>query len=118
MTRDGQFAAFLVNTIKFIVLVGVVYLAITVATTAISASAPSANDLCNRVRPGMTTEQIEDATAMFQEWYMLRDDGTLVISARPHYSSSPVCRIGIDPTTHRATTKSIGPLQSGDWPTL
>jgi len=66
----------------------------------------------------MTAEEIEAAMPLFQGWYILRDDGTLVVSAHPHYSSSPVCRIAIDSATHRATGKSVGPVQRGDWPSL
>jgi len=83
-----------------------------------SALAPSGQGLCGQVRLGMTIEEIETATQVFQGWEILRHDGTLILSAHPHYSGSAVCRIAIDPTTHRAESKSVGPVQQGDWPTL
>ena len=108
----------IVGVLKLVVLTVAVYLAFTGILAALSSKAPSAKDLCDRVQLGTTIEQIEAATSSFQEWYILRDDGTFVVSAHPHYSSSVVCRIAIDPGSQRATSKSLGPLQRGDWPTL
>lgn len=111
--QDAVFA-----TLKLAVLSGLVWVVITGAAAAISASAPTAEDICARVKPGMTVKEIEDATRLFEGWHLLRDDGVLVISSRPHYSNSPVCRVAIDPVTKRARSKSVGALQDGDWPTM
>lgn len=118
MNTLDKSSAFPVNTVKFLILAGIIYLAITGGVRALSANAPSANDLCQRIRPGMSVEEIEAATSGVQRWYLLRYDGTLVISARPHYSNSAVCRVAIDLKTKRSKGWSIGPLQQGDWPTL
>jgi hypothetical protein len=45
------------------------------------ASLPTTKEICDRVRPGMTVEQIDTATRTFEGWQMLRDDGVMVISS-------------------------------------
>lgn len=102
--------------LKLAILSGAVWLVITVALTAIAASAPSAEEVCARAKPGMTVRQIEDATPFFEGLYLLRDDGILVISARPHSSGAAVCRVVIDPASARALSKSVGPIEAKDWP--
>jgi hypothetical protein len=81
------------------------------------ASFPTSKDMCDRVEVGMTLSQIEDATSAIEGWQVLRDDGVMVISAGGR-GEKPVCRVAIDSHTHRATSKSVGPIQQGDWPTL
>jgi hypothetical protein len=87
------------------------------AATLIPTKTPTADDICARVRLGMTVREIEEATPLFQGWHLLRDD-VLVISARPHYSVPLVCRVDIDPRTKRARSKSVGPIDTKDWPTF
>lgn len=117
--RAGRFVrAVLFGAVKVAILAGVVYLVCMAALKASEATLPSAKELCDRVRPGMTVEQIETATRTFEGWQVLRYDGVMVISAHSDYDKSPVCRVTIDPSTHRASSMSIGPIQMGDWPTL
>jgi hypothetical protein len=92
--------------------------AICAASLAITrAGSPTSKDMCDRVEVGMTLSQIEDATSSMEGWQVLRDDGVMVISAGSR-REKPVCRVAIDSQTHRATSKSVGPIQEGDWPTL
>lgn len=109
--------AFLLATVKLVICAAVVFLACTVALRIQRAGSPTSKDVCGRVQLGMTVEQVEDTTRAFEGWQLLRYDGVMVISTGPH-RDSPVCRVAIDPKTHRATSKSMGPLQQGDWPTL
>ena len=94
-----------------------VYAVCAVALGIQRASSPTSKEVCDRVELGMTVDQIDNATRAFEGWQLLRDDGVMVISTGPH-RDSPVCRVAIDPVTHQATSKSMGPLQQGDWPTL
>lgn len=81
------------------------------------ASALTSKNMCDRVKVGMTIDEIDNATEAFEGWQLLRADGVLVISTGPH-RDSPVCRVAMDPQTHRAASKAMGPVQQGDWPTL
>jgi hypothetical protein len=108
----------LIGSVKVAILAGVVYLVCMATLKAAEASLPSTKELCDRVRPGMTIEQIDAATRTFEGWQVLRDDGVMVVSSLPYSDKSPVCRVTIDPSTHRASSTSIGPIQRGDWPTL
>lgn len=81
------------------------------------AGVPTSEDVCNRVEIGMTIDQIENATQTFEGWQLLRDDGVMVISTGPG-RENPVCRVVIDRHTDKAVSKSVAPLQHGDWPTL
>jgi hypothetical protein len=104
--------------LKFLIFAAVVYGVCAAGLRIQEASSPSSKDICERVQLGMTVNQIEHAATTFEGWQVLRDDGVLAISTRSYHDKSPVCRVAIDPSTHRATSKSIGPLQRGDWPTL
>lgn len=107
----------LVGALKLTIFAIGVY-AICVAAVRIErAGSPTSKALCDRIQLGMTIDQVEDATRTFEGWQFLRYDGVMVISAGPH-RDSPVCRVAVDPQSHRAASKSMGPLQSGDWPTL
>jgi hypothetical protein len=107
----------LINAVKLVIFIAGFY-AICAATLRIEeANTPTSKDICDRVKLGMTTDQIEYATKAFEGWQLLRDDGVMVISTGPR-PDGPVCRVAIDPHTRRATSKSMGPLQEGDWPTL
>jgi hypothetical protein len=111
-SRDVQ-----VGGLKLAVLAVGVYAICAVTLSIQRRSSPTSKDMCDRVRVGMTVDQIDDATQAFEGWQLLRPDGVLVISSGPH-RVGPVCRVAIDPDTHRATSKAMGPLQQGDWPTL
>ena len=104
--------------VKLLILAAVVYGVCAAGLRIQEASSPSSKDTCERVQLGMTVDQIEDAATTFQGWQVLRDDGVLVISTRSYHDRNPVCRVAIDPSTNRATSKSIGPLQRADGPTL
>jgi hypothetical protein len=108
----------LIGAVKVAVLAGVVYLVCMATLKASEAGLPSTKELCDRVRPGMTVEQIDTATRTFEGWQVLRDDGVMVVSSHSYGDKSPVCRVTIDPSTHRASSTSIGPIQQGDWLTL
>jgi hypothetical protein len=109
--------AVLATAVKLAILAAGVYAICAVALTIQEASSPTSKDVCDRVELGMTIDQIDDATRAFQGWQLLRDDGVMVISTGAR-RDSPVCRVAIDPSTHRATSKWMGPLQQGDWLTL
>jgi hypothetical protein len=109
--------AVLLGALKLVVLAVGVYAICSAAVRIQRASSPTTKDVCDRVRLGMTVDQIDDATRAFEGWQLLRYDGVMVISTRP-YREGSVCRVAIDPLSHRAASKSMGPLQSGDWPTL
>ena len=109
--------AVLVRALKLAVLAVGVYAICAAALCIQRASSPSSKDVCDRVKLGMTVDQIDDATRSFEGWQFLRTDGVMVISTGPH-RESPVCRVAVEPQTHRAVSKSMGPLQQGDWPTL
>lgn len=106
------------GAVKLSILAAMVYLVARVVPKASEASLPSSKDICDRVQSGMTVEQIDSATRTFEGWQVLRDDGVMVISTRSYRDNSPVCRVTIDPGTHRASSRSMGPIQRGDWPTL
>ena len=108
----------LLLVIKLVILAGSVFLLLTFCVFLKSRTAPSADELCARVRPGMTAEQVETATSVFEGWQILRSDGTMVISPHPYSVASPVCRVAIDATTHQVSSKTLGSVQQGDWPTL
>jgi len=110
--------AVFLGAVKLSILAGVVYLVCVVTLKASEASSPSTKDICDRVHPGMTIEQIDAATRTFEGWQVYRDDGVMAISTRSYREKSPVCRVTIDPSTHRASFTSMGPIQQGDWPTL
>jgi hypothetical protein len=107
-----------VSGLKVVIFGAVVYLVCTLALRIQEATSLSSKDICEGVQLGMSVDQIDRATAAFQGWQVLRDDDVMVISTRSYRDKNPVCRIAIDPNTHRATLKSMGPLQQGDWPTL
>lgn len=109
--------AALVGAVKLIILAVGVYAICAAALSILRASSPTSKDVCDRVKPGMTVDQIDNATRSFEGWQLLRADGVMVISTGPH-RDGPVCRVAIDAQTHRAASKSMGPLQQGDWPTL
>ena len=113
LIRDVFFGA-----VKLLILACVVYFVCMAALKTSEAGLPSTKDICDRVQPGMTIDQIDTATRTFEGWQVLRDDGVMVISARSYRDKAPVCRVIIDPGTHRAGSKSMGPIQRGDWPTL
>ena len=116
MSAFQTFRVVLVGALKLAILSVGVY-AICAATLRIQrVSSPTSKDMCDRVKAGMTVDQIDDATKAFEGWQLLRPDGVLVISTGSH--DSPVCRVVIGSQTHRAVSKSMGPLQQGDWPTL
>lgn len=107
----------LVGALKVAIFAVGVY-AICAATLSIQrASSLTSKNMCDRVTVDMTIDQIDKVTEAFEGWQLLRADGVLVISAGRH-RDGPVCRVAIDPETHRAASKAIGPLQQGDWPTL
>jgi hypothetical protein len=82
-------------------------------------SRPSATALCDRVQNGMMIGQVEDATRTAEGWRMFREEeGVLVISARRRDEVSPTCRVSFDSASHRVKSKTVGPLQQGDGPTL
>jgi len=110
--------AILIAATKLVILAAAIYLVCAVALRVQEANSPSSQDICDRVQLGMTTDEIESATRAFEGWQLLRDDAVMVISARSYRDKASVCRVGIDPSTHRATSKFMGPLQRGDWPTL
>jgi hypothetical protein len=109
--------AVLLTAVKLAILAAGVYAICAVALRIQEASSLTSKDVCDRVQLGMTIDQVDNATRAFQGWQLLRDDGVMVISTGPH-RDSPVCRVAIDPGTHRAIFKGMGPLQQGDWPTL
>jgi hypothetical protein len=106
------------GAVKLSVLTGLVYLVCGATLKTSEARSSPAKDICGRVKPGMTIQQIDTATTTFEGWQVLRDDGVMVISAHSYREKSPVCRVTIDPTTHGVSSVSIGPIQQGDWPTL
>jgi hypothetical protein len=109
--------AVLIGTLKLAISAVGVY-AICAAVLGIQrASSPTLKDVCDRIKLGMTIDQIDSAARSFEGWQFLRADGAMVISTGPH-RDDPVCRVSIDPQTHRSVSKSMGPLQQGDWPTL
>jgi hypothetical protein len=108
----------LISFLKTIIFGLVAYLSCAAALRIAEARSASSKDICSRVRIGMTLDQIETATTTFQGWQVLRGDGVMVISTRSYRDKNRVCRVAIDPSTHRAISKGMGPLQSGDWPTL
>ncbi len=115
----GKFVRhFFFGAVKVAILAAMVYLVCVVTLRTSEASLPSAKEICDRVHPGMTVEQIDNATRTFEGWQALRDDGVLVISSHSYRDNSPVCRVTIDAGTHRASFTSMGPIQRGDWPTL
>jgi hypothetical protein len=62
--RAGRFVrAVLFGAVKVAILAGVAYLACMVALKTSEATLPSAKELCDRVRSGMTVGQIETATS-------------------------------------------------------
>jgi hypothetical protein len=107
----------LIGAMKLVILAVAVYAICAAALSVQRASSPTSKDVCDRVRLGMTVDQIDDATRAFEGWQLLRADGVMVLSTGRH-RESPVCRVAIDRLTHQATSKSMGPLQQGDWPTL
>jgi hypothetical protein len=107
-----------VAAVKLVILAAVVYAVCAAGLRIQEASSPSSKDICDRVQLGMTVNQIDNATRVFEGWQVLRDDGVMVISSRSYHDKNPVCRVAIAPSTHRATSKSLGPLERGDWPTL
>jgi len=109
--------ALLLGTLKLVVLALAVYAICSAAVRIQRAGSPTSKDLCDRVQLGMTIGEVEDATTAFEGWQFLRYDGVMVISAGPR-RDGPVCRVAIDPQSHRTASKAMGPLQSGDFPTL
>jgi hypothetical protein len=109
--------AVLVGAVKLVILAVGIYVICAAAISIQRASSPTSKDVCDHVELGMTVDQIDDVTRAFEGWQLLRYDGVMVISTGLH-RDSPVCRVAIDPNTHRATSKWMGPLQQGDWPTL
>jgi hypothetical protein len=109
--------AVLVPAVKLAIFAAGVYAICAVALRMQEASSPTSKNVCDRVEIGMTIDQVDYATRAFQGWQLLRDDGVMVISTGPH-RDSPVCRVAIDPNTHRAVSKWMESLQQGDWPTL
>jgi hypothetical protein len=118
MSKGKVVRSIFVAALKFLIFAAVIYGVCAAGLRISEASAPSSKDLCERVQLGTTVNQIEHAAATVEGWQVLRDDGVLVISAHSYRDKGPVCRVAIDPSTQRATSKSIGPLQRGDWPTL
>jgi hypothetical protein len=118
MSTGKVFRSIFVAGSKFLIFAAVVYGVCAVGLRIHEASSPSSKDICGRVQLGMTVNQVEQVATTFEGWQVLRDDGVFVISTRSYRDKSPVCRVAIDPSTHRATSKSTGPLQRGDWPTL
>ena len=80
--------------------------------------APSSDDLCGRVRAGMTVQEVEKATSSIEGWQILRHDGVMVVSALPRSDKRLLCRVHIDTQTHRVDGKKLGPLERGDIPSL
>jgi hypothetical protein len=117
MSATSIIRAILVGVIRLVIFAVLVYAVCAVALSIQRASSPTSKNVCDRVQVGMTVDQIGDATRVFEGWQLLRTDGVMVISTGAN-RESPVCRIAIDPQTHRAISKSMGPLQQGDWPTL
>jgi|ERR1700722_5102354 hypothetical protein len=109
--------AIVVGAVKLVLFTVGVYAIFAAALSIERASSPTSKAVCDRVELGMTVNQIDDATRAFEGWQLLRADSVMVIATGPH-RDSPVCRVGIDTQTHRAVSKSMGPLQQGDWPTL
>ena len=109
--------AVLLGALKLAIFAVAVYAICSAAVRIQRASSPSTKDLCDRVQLGMTLDQIDDATTTFEAWQLLRYDGVMVISTGPSRQGL-VCSVTIDPLSHRATSKSMRPPQSGDWPTL
>jgi hypothetical protein len=107
----------LVGAVKLVIFGVAVYAICAAALSIRRASLPTSKDACDRVELGMTIDQIDKATNTFEGWQLLRDDGVMVISTGPR-RENPVCRVLIDPHTHQAVSKSMAPLQQGDWPTL
>jgi hypothetical protein len=105
------------GTVKLVMLAVGIYAICAGPLSILRASSPTSKDVCDRVELGMTIDQIDDATTAPEGWQLLRHDDVMVISTGPH-RDGPVCRIAIDPGSHRATSKRMGPLQQGDWPTL
>lgn len=118
MSAGAVTRAALLGALKLAILAVAVRLLCVAGLEVVEANLPSGKDLCDRIQPGMTVEQIETGTRTFEGWQMLRDDGVMVISAHSYRAQSPVCRITIGPGTHRAISKSLGPIQQGDLPTL
>jgi hypothetical protein len=110
MSAFQTFRVVLVGALKLAILAVGVYATCAVTLSIQRASSPTSKDMCDRVKVGMTVNQIDDATRGFEGWQLLRPDGVLVISTGPH-RDSPVCRVAIAPQTHRAVSKSMGPLQ-------
>jgi hypothetical protein len=109
--------AVIVGAMKLVIFALAIYGVGAVALSVERASSPTSKNLCDRVEVGMTVDQVDDATRAFEGWQLLRYDGVMVISSGEQ-RDNPVCRVAIDPQTHRAVSKSMGPLQQGDWPTL
>jgi|GEM_PF-5065731 len=118
MSTDKLAQYVFVAGLKFLIFAAAIYGVCAAGLRIQEASSPSSKEMCERVQLGMTVNQIERAATTFEGWQVLRDDGVLVMSTRSYHDKSPVCRVAIDPDTHRATSKSVGPLQRGDWPTL
>jgi hypothetical protein len=117
MSASRIVRAVLIGAVKLVMLTVGVYAICAAALSIQRVSSPTSKDTCDRVEIGMTVDQVDDATRTFEGWQLLRSNSVMVISTGPHRDSS-VCRVAIDPETHRATSKSMGPLQQGDWPTL
>lgn len=117
MSAFQTFRTVLVGVIKLALLAVGVFVACTVTLSIQRASSPSSKDMCDHIKVGMTIDQIDDTTKALEGWQLLRPDGVLVLSTGPH-RDGPVCRVAIDPETHRAASKAMGPLQQGGWPTL
>lgn len=118
MDTERVIQTVLISVLKITIFGLVAYLSCATALRIAEARSASSKDICSRVQIGMTLDQIETATATFQGWQVLRGDGVMVMSTRSYRDKNPVCRVTIDPSTHRAISKAMGPLQSGDWPTL
>jgi hypothetical protein len=118
MSTGRVIRSIFVAAVKLAILAALVYGICVAGLKVREASSPSSKDICDRVQIGMTVNQIENATGTFEGWQVLRDDGVMVISTRSYRDKNPVCRVAIDPGTHRAISRSMGPLQRGDWPTL
>jgi hypothetical protein len=117
MAAVNTIRAVLIDAMKLAVFALAIYAISTVALSIERASSPTSKDLCDRVEIGMTVDQVDDATRAFEGRQLLRYDGVMVISSGGQ-RDNPACRVAIDPQTHRAISKTMGPLQQGDWPTL
>jgi hypothetical protein len=115
MARIRTIRTVLVGAVKLVIFGVAVYAICAAALSIRRASLPTSKDACDEL--GMMIDQIDKATNTFEGWQLLRDDGVMVISPGPR-RENPVCRVLIDPHTHQAVSKSMAPLQQGDWPTL